>query len=523
MKQLAILLLFALTFSGCQTKTKEQAKFELKGNISGLAGGTKVYLHDYYSQPSTSDSTIVSAGTFTFKGDYPQPTELHFAIEGGEEYIAIYVENSKMTITGDAKKLKEAIIGGSKSHDGYDIYYKAYKALRVDFDKNTPVIKTKEDFEKYKAIFTKQSLEFRKKLSEMEKRYLEENPELHYAAVLSVRKMTGLSIEEMEKYVKTLHPSILKNHVVKEKLKQIEYMKTVEVGLEQMMAGVENIAYKVDQTFKGKSVKDMVYLASFKNDDLCALRSDGQVQVVANNGTVKNAFSPKLNGKPASIGVDDSDNIYVCTTLMKKIKKKIRGKVIVRETPEGVKCYKLDKNGKLIKEFSFPDLKTASGLRIHKNRIIISDCGKAKISMFDSETGEQVAVMEGMRPCCGILDFSINNKDQILVANLGAFRVQGYDMNGKNILAFGQRGKTLNDFHGCCNPVSVASLNSGAIVTVEKDPTRIKVYSKEGAKQIQGIQELVKGCSYIPMVVDSKDNLYLASKEKGLVKCISIN
>jgi hypothetical protein len=93
-------------------------------------------------------------------------------------------------------------------------------------------------------------------------------------------------------------------------------------------------------------------------------------------------------------------------------------------------------------------------------------------------------------------------------------------MRGKQLLAFGQRGKDVSDFHGCCNPVSVAFLSNGAIVTVEKDPTRIKVYSQEGAKQIEGIQELVSGCTYIPMIVDGNDNLYLASPKKGIIKCI---
>ena len=109
------------------------------------------------------------------------------------------------------------------------------------------------------------------------------------------------------------------------------------------------------------------------------------------------------------------------------------------------------------------------------------------------------------------------------MANIGAFRVQSYDFSGNNIIAFGQRGNTIDDFHGCCNPVSVAFLSNGAIVTVEKSPTRVKIYSKEGARQIAGIEELVEGCTYIPMIVDSNDNLYLASAKKGMVKCVSIN
>ena len=110
-----------------------------------------------------------------------------------------------------------------------------------------------------------------------------------------------------------------------------------------------------------------------------------------------------------------------------------------------------------------------------------------------------------------------------MVANLGAFRVQSFDLTGKSLMSFGKRGRELDAFHGCCNPVSVASLNNGAIVTVEKDPTQIKVFSKEGPSLIAGIDELVKGCSYIPMAVDKDDNLYLASPEKGIVKCISAN
>jgi hypothetical protein len=45
------------------------------------------------------------------------------------------------------------------------------------------------------------------------------------------------------------------------------------------------------------------------------------------------------------------------------------------------------------------------------------------------------------------------------------------------------------------------------------------VYTKSGAKKIEGIQELVKGCAYIPMVSDSKNNLYLASANSGIVRC----
>ncbi|WP_321299006.1 hypothetical protein [Marinifilum fragile] len=191
--------------------------------------------------------------------------------------------------------------------------------------------------------------------------------------------------------------------------------------------------------------------------------------------------------------------------------------------PKAVECVVLDGNGKEMKKYMLNDVITATGARVVDNNLVVADYRNAKLAMFNKETGAAGAVMKDMRLCCGILDFNVNAKKEILVANLGAFRVQGFDFTGKKILSFGQRGKTVNDFHGCCNPVSVTSLSNGAIVTVEKDPTRIKIYSKEGAKQIAGIEELVKGCSYIPMIVDGKDNLYLASAEKGIVNCVSVN
>ncbi len=166
------------------------------------------------------------------------------------------------------------------------------------------------------------------------------------------------------------------------------------------------------------------------------------------------------------------------------------------------------------------DLKTATGAKIVNGKLIVADYANKMVAVLNAETGALESSVKDLRVCCGILDFSINADNELLIANLGAFRVMGADFSGNTKFAFGQRGPSIDDFHGCCNPVNVAYLSNGALVTVEKDPTRIKVYSKTGAIQIAGIEELVKGCKYIPMTVDSHDNIYLASARNGLVKCV---
>ena len=111
----------------------------------------------------------------------------------------------------------------------------------------------------------------------------------------------------------------------------------------------------------------------------------------------------------------------------------------------------------------------------------------------------------------------------MLVANLGAFKVQTYT-NRKKSSEFGARGEKLEDFHGCCNPVNLAALGSKFIVSVEKDTTRVKICDTKGkdAKTIEGLGELVSGCTTIPVVVDSKGSIYLASAGKRcIVKCVT--
>jgi hypothetical protein len=100
--------------------------------------------------------------------------------------------------------------------------------------------------------------------------------------------------------------------------------------------------------------------------------------------------------------------------------------------------------------------------------------GEYYLVFLDLETGKETArVKMGRRLCCGIFDFCEAPDNTVAVSNLGAFKIQRYNLDGKLISEFGKRGRGFDDFHGCCNPVSASYLPGGNIVTVEKDPTRI--------------------------------------------------
>jgi len=519
-------ILCFIVLVACQTTKKDHSKFILNGYIEGMGNG-KVLLDCFHFDGRTTDTALIKAGVFQFKGDIPVPVQSTLLIEGDgvNGRISLYCENSKISVKANVADIRGAEIIGSKSNDDYLKYKEMTKLLveknRKNFKEYTSKGKdaTPEDLKR----FNEGMEQYKDETILLRKKYIKENPTAHYAAVLALSDARGKGAEELEAILKGLHPAMKENPLVKSMYDRLEKMNRLEVGIDKIMGNASNVRYKVDAGFNGDKLLDVVYLSILPNNNVCALQADGNILMITPEGKEINRFKPELKGKASAIAIDNHEQIYVLSGLMKKEKTKVRGKIYEQDKENGVLCTILSKEGHQIDQFQLGGVVTATGTRIIDNKLIVSDCKTGKIAIFDAKTGKAQTQIGNMRPCCGILDFSVNDNKEILVANLGAFRVQAYDMNGKNIVTFGQRGKSLDDFHGCCNPVSVAYLSSGAIVTVEKDPTRIKIYSKEGAKQIEGIEELVHGCSYIPMTVDSDDNLYLASGSKGMVKCIPVN
>ncbi|OFY44380.1 MAG: hypothetical protein A2X18_01890 [Bacteroidetes bacterium GWF2_40_14] len=350
--------------------------------------------------------------------------------------------------------------------------------------------------------------------------FIKEYPKSPYSAVLVAQLTSGKSAAEIEKYLKLLDPSLANDPKVIELNSKVNEMKKTEVGIGAFVSGAHDLSYKVDNNFAGKQHKDVVYLAILSNSNICAFKKDGSVRIIDSKGATVNEFKTEIT-TPSAITVDKSDNIFVLGSVIEKKTVDVRGKSSQVSTPVGVECQVYNAKGAKIRDMKLSGVVTATGARISQNNLLVADTRGRSIVIFDAETGAKKSAIEKLRTCCGILDFTVRKNNEVLVANLGAFRVEGFDYNGKSIISFGQRGNTIDEFHGCCNPVSVAFLSNGGIVTVEKDPTRIKVYSKEGAKKVEGIDELVKGCAYIPMTVDRNDNLYLASKTDGIVKCKS--
>ena len=293
------------------------------------------------------------------------------------------------------------------------------------------------------------------------------------------------------------------------------------------VAAVEVPTYKVDGAFGAGGLKATpVSIAVDPQDHIHVLLNNGTVVTYDPSGKSAAEFASKMEPPPTAMTVA-SGKIYLLATKSKDEEVEFQGKKVKRKTACGANCGVFSLAGTKESEFVLPDVSSATAAHFIGNQLAVGDYKKSQIAFFNitSDKAAPAKKIEGeFRLCCGIFDFCPTaDGESMFVANLGAFKVQTYT-NRKKHAEFGVRGEKLEDFHGCCNPVNVAALGTGFIVTVEKAPTRVKICDRKGkdAKLIDGLGELVNGCSTIPVAVDSKGAIYLASASKRcLIKCVS--
>ena len=293
------------------------------------------------------------------------------------------------------------------------------------------------------------------------------------------------------------------------------------------VAAVEVPAYKVDGSFSTESLKATpIAIAVTPQDQIQVLLNNGTVTTYDPSGKSTGEFAAKMDPLPTAMTMANGKT-YLLSTQSKDEEVEFQGKKIKRKVASGASCAVFTASGTKEGEFVLPDVLSATDAHFIGDQLAVGDYKKSQIAFFNltSDKATPAKKIEGeFRLCCGIFDFCPTiDGESMFVANLGAFKVQTYT-NRKKHGEFGARGEKLEDFHGCCNPVNVAALGTGFIVTVEKAPTRVKICDRKGkdAKLIEGVGELVTGCSTIPVAVDSKGAIYLASATKRrLIKCVS--
>jgi len=190
------------------------------------------------------------------------------------------------------------------------------------------------------------------------------------------------------------------------------------------------------------------------------------------------------------------------------------GKVYVGE--EG-QIQVFDREGRLLGTWRDEKrLGLVSSIAMTKEAILVADRKARCIRHFKSDRTYVRDIgadnrQKGFVLHAAILDFVVDAKDVIHAANPGKHRIEHYSLEGKLTGRFGRfDGRDPAGFTGCCNPTNIALTPAGEIVTVEKAPPRVKVYSLDGRlRAVLGEGDFDLSCRNSDVAVDRDGRLYV--------------
>jgi peroxiredoxin len=123
MRSFLLSIFFAPLFAGAQSN------LNITGKIDGLKEGSVVYIVDMNKPTDTIAKDHAKGGAFSLQGLLAEPTLLTLHLDNGAKKTAVFVENSKITIKGNAADLKTLQVKGSATHDAFDAFQKQFNPL----------------------------------------------------------------------------------------------------------------------------------------------------------------------------------------------------------------------------------------------------------------------------------------------------------------------------------------------------------------------------------------------------------
>jgi sugar lactone lactonase YvrE len=103
------------------------------------------------------------------------------------------------------------------------------------------------------------------------------------------------------------------------------------------------------------------------------------------------------------------------------------------------------------------------------------------------------------------LDIAVGPRDELWIVNPGGRELRRYDDEGNITFSWQQSSRDLAGFSGCCNPVHIAVLPDGSLVTSEKNIIRVKILNPDGslAGVVAGPRRFRDDAAPLDLAVDS--------------------
>ena len=125
-------------------------------------------------------------------------------------------------------------------------------------------------------------------------------------------------------------------------------------------------------------------------------------------------------------------------------------------------------------------------IALTEEAVLVADAGGRRVVRYNRSGARMVGgadrwEIQDLMLRSAYLDVAVGSDGQIRVCEPGERRVNVYTRQGELLHSWGKASAQIDGFSGCCNPVHLALLSGGRVVTSEKGVPCVKVYGADDA------------------------------------------
>lgn len=211
--------------------SKQEKGFEITVNLEGAEGQILLEKRGD-SQWIPVDTADIVDGTAVLKGEVVVPEDHYLSVMGERAKTILFVENTKMTVSGKVENLEQVAVTGSKTHDEYNqvnsriqeigeeymaLYQQAREAAAAGNEEQATQL-----MQQVEALY--------ESTNSMQADFVKNNPGSYAAPYFLSRVQYGMEVDELDKLVSALDPKLKEVPSIVALTERIEKLKTVAVG-----------------------------------------------------------------------------------------------------------------------------------------------------------------------------------------------------------------------------------------------------------------------------------------------------
>lgn len=125
-----------------------QQKFVISGAMTGVPDGSGVSLSDANNTGDTLARGTISAGAFRLEGKVSEPNLYNLNFEGAKKKSVLFIDNDRVSVTGDVNALQEMKVTGSRVHDEFEEFKNRFNPLFKELNETGQKISSQPGIEK---------------------------------------------------------------------------------------------------------------------------------------------------------------------------------------------------------------------------------------------------------------------------------------------------------------------------------------------------------------------------------------